>query len=137
MLQAVRYTSTATGMSMAKAFALMCCVFSLFVQVAAHAAAVPQAQTGGMDCADMAQGMPLHEAADQDEPTEEPGCCPDMTLGCLVAMNCLSPLAIAGTSAQEPARFRFSPIYLPMTASILESGVASPESPPPQFSFTA
>lgn len=124
-------------MLVVRAFALLCCVFSLFVQVAAHAAAIPQPQAGGMNCAEMTQAMPRHQMRDQDEPSGQPGCCPDMTLGCLVAMHCLPTMVIAGLSAPEPAAPRFAPIYLPITADTLESQPLPPESPPPQASLTA
>ena len=81
-------------MSLAKALALLCCAFSLFVQVAAHAAAVPQPQSAGMDCAEMMQAMPQHQMDDQDNRSDVQECCPDMSLDCLVAMHCLSPLAL-------------------------------------------
>ncbi len=124
-------------MSVTKAFAVMCCVFSLFIQVAAHAATVPQSLAGGMNCAEMAQAMPRHEMIEQDGPSDRPGCCPDMALDCLFSMNCLPIMAIAGSNAQQPATLRFALIYLPVTAETLESQLPSPESPPPQPRLTA
>lgn len=137
MLQTFGHDRNGALMSTTKLLALLCCVLSLFVQVAAHAAAVPQPRAAGMNCAEMVQGVTQHQMRDQEGPSEEQGCCPDMTLKCLVTMNCLSPLAIAGASAQQLATFRFAPAYLPITVGTLASDAPPPESPPPQSSRIA
>ena len=76
-----------------RALTLICFSFGLFVQVAAQAA-VPQIEVAGTtDCAEMVQGMPNHPMpgqviADKDK-VDQHGPCREMTLDCLVAMNCL------------------------------------------------
>ena len=81
-----------------RALTLICFSFGLFVQVAAQAA-VPQIEVAGTtDCAEMVQGMPNHPMpgqviADKDK-VDQHGACREMTLDCLVAMNCLPPLAL-------------------------------------------
>lgn len=137
VLQSHIYSFNVRHVNISKAFALICCVFSLFVQVAAHAAAVPQSDPVYMDCAEMAQAMPQHQVSDQDMPSNQEGCCPDMTLECLVSMNCLPPLLPAGSTSHEPSALRFAPIYLPIAADPLESQLPLLESPPPQSSFSA
>jgi len=119
----------------ALALIFVCC--GLFVQVAAHAAAMPQPQADTMDCAEMMQAMPQHQMDDQDNRTNGQGCCPDMSLDCLLAMNCLSPLAMADFNAYQPVTHRFSPSYLPAVSRMLEGEPPAPESPPPQSSLMA
>lgn len=121
-------------MSVVKALALLCCAFSLVVQVAAHAAAVPQPQTIGMDCAEMTQAMPQYQMNDQDNRSDGRGCCPDMSLDCLVVMNCLSPLAMTASNSFQPTTCRLAPSYLSAVSRMLKGEPPPPESPPPQSS---
>lgn len=97
-----------------RALTLICFSFGLFVQVAAQAA-VPQIEVAGTtDCAEMVQGMPNHPMpgqviADKDK-VDQHGPCREMTLDCLVAMNCLPPLALtaAGLAQQNCFLLRLS-----------------------------
>lgn len=118
-----------------RALALLFVSCSLFVQVAANAAAVPQLRVSEMECAQMAQSMQQHQTIGLDEPSDNQGCCPDMSLDCLVAMNCLSPLAITAINAYQPAASQIPASYLPAVSRMLEGKPPPPESPPPQSSF--
>lgn len=110
------------------------------MQVAAQAA-VPQIEVAGTtDCAEMVQGMPNHTMpeqvmADKDD-ADQHGPCREMTLDCLVAMNCLSPLALTGAGLAQTEPFFVAPQYLSASASRLESQPLPPESPPPQRQLT-
>lgn len=137
LLQSSIYGFNARRVNSSKAFALICCVFSLFVQVAAHAAAVPQSDPINMDCEEMAHGMPQYQMSDQDKSFGQQRCCAEMKLDCLVSMNCLPPLALSGAQPEGAAPLAFAPSYLVIAAASLEGEHARPESPPPQFILTA
>lgn len=114
------------------AWVLVLLGLGLFVQVAAHAAALPQANTHDMsDCFVTAQGT-QDRAGSQDKAPHHGGPCKNMTLGCLVAMNCLSPLALADSGSEMVAPVVVGTPYLAAIASRLGSHPAPPESPPPQ-----
>ena len=119
-----------------RALTLICFSFGLFVQVAAQAA-VPQIEVAGTtDCAEMVQGMPNHTMpeqvmADKDNAEQHGPCC-EMTLDCLVAMNCLPPLALTAAGLAQTESLFVAPQYLSASASRLESQPLPPESPPPQ-----
>jgi hypothetical protein len=123
-----------------RALTLICFSFGLFVQVAAQAA-VPQSElAGSADCAEMVQGMPNHTMpeqvmADKDNADQHGPCC-EMTLDCLVAMNCLPPLALTGSGLAHTEPLFVAPEYLSASASRLESQPLPPESPPPQPQLT-
>ena len=115
---------------------MICFSFGLFVQVAAQAAA-PQSESVQMaECAEMEQAMSEHRMEAHDTSSDREGCCPDMTLECLVAMNCLPPLALSGTSAVDATPLDFAPSYPATTAGGLKSEHPRPESPPPQTTLT-
>lgn len=106
------------------------------MQVAAQAA-VPQNEVAEMvDCAEMAQAMPEHSMDADDTSSDHEGTCADMTLECLVAMNCMPPLALAGAVALDTAPVNFTPSYDTITLGGLEKEHPRPESPPPQISLT-
>ncbi|MFW2448482.1 MAG: hypothetical protein ACN4E6_14265 [Qipengyuania pacifica] len=123
-----------------RALTLICFSFGLFVQVAAQAA-VPQIEVAGTtDCAEMVQGMPNHPMpgqviADKDK-VDQHGPCREMTLDCLVAMNCLPPLALTAAGLAQTESLFVAPQYLSASASRLESQPLPPESPPPQPQLT-
>ncbi|WP_431470166.1 hypothetical protein [Sphingosinithalassobacter sp. LHW66-3] len=118
-----------------RALAFICFSFGLFVQIAAQAA-VPQSEPAEMaECAEMAQASAEHGMGSQDESDRE-GPCPDMTLDCLVAMNCLPPLALSGGGSMQAAPFPAAASYLTRDAVRLVSEPMRPESPPPQTSLT-
>lgn len=104
----------------------------LFVQVAAHAATVPQSRMATMDCTEMQQSEPdrMHE---QDRAADDCGPCKNMSFNCLVAMNCISPLylpgTIAGSVSLEPGR----PLYQVSGLDWLASMPSAPEPPPPEI----
>lgn len=114
---------------------MICFGFGLFVQVAAHAAAVPQFDMAEMDCSEMANTMPEHMSAER-EPADRGEPCQDMALDCLVAMNCLPPFALGDTGAPQAPPAPVSMTYLPAIADRLESRPLLPESPPPQTNLT-
>lgn len=124
-------------MKFIRALFLICFGFGLFVQVAANAAAVPQLGMVEMaDCAEMAAGMSEHDMDAQEESSDHPGSCPDMTLECLVAMNCLPPLALSGGGPIQAAPFPATHSYPTSDSVRLVSEPARPESPPPQAGLT-
>ncbi len=115
-------------MPMAKAFALMCCVFSLFVQGAAYAAAMPQgAMAADSDCAGM--------AARAESPRDAGNCCDDMALDCLVSMGCIAPLAMPEPGAANPVSLVDASTYTVLITSRLDGKPIPPEFPPPQSIF--
>jgi len=122
--------------SIFKTLALICSLFSLFVQGAAYAAAMPQGEMiRTMDCAEMASHdanqMDARKAADTDNP------CKNMTLGCLVAMGCIAPLSLSGVSmivldSPVPAS-----TFSAAVADELHGKLTRPEFPPPQTMLSA
>ncbi len=118
-------------MKFIRALTLICFSFGLFVQVAAQATE-PVEMAG---CAEMAQVMtePIDAAM---EPSDREGPCPDMTLECFVAMNCVPPLALSGSDTTNAAQLPFAPLYLSASVVRLESEPLLQESPPPQSIFT-
>jgi len=117
-----------------RAFALICFSLGLFVQVAAQASATPQVQTASaMDCSEMAHSG--HGDAEM-QPADEGGPC-DMTLECLIAMNCIPPIALADPApADAPFPSARAP-YQPDGFARLNGLPMRPESPPPQPALTA
>ena len=114
---------------------LICFSFGLFVQVAAQAA-VPMEEPAGMaDCAEMAQGM-SQQMSDAMTLAEDEGPCSEMSLECLVAMNCVPPLTLPGDSATDAGQISPSQSFLPAGINRLESEPLMPESPPPQIILT-
>lgn len=121
-------------MKFLRALTLICFGFGLFVQVAAQASAVPQVQTGDMvDCAEMAKSMPMKA---DEEPSDQTGCCENMTLGCLVVMNCVPPLSLTNAGMLDAAPPAIEPAYDPTQAYVLDSRAIVPEAPPPQIYLT-
>ena len=111
---------------------LICFSLGLFVQVAAQAAVPQTGSTEMADCAGMAEMMPEQMVAAK-EPSDSKGSCSGMTLECLVAMNCVPPLALSGDQASAIVHLPFPPLYLSATVVRLESEPLLPESPPPQI----
>ena len=106
------------------------------MQVAAQAA-VPQKEVAKMvDCAEMAQAMPEHSMDADDPYSDREGYCFDMTFDCLVAMNCMPPLALTGMSSLGAAPLNFALSYHVATSDGLEKEHPRPESPPPQNQLT-
>jgi hypothetical protein len=116
-----------------RAFVLICFSLGLFVQVAAQASATPQVQTASaMDCSEMAHSG---HGDMKMQPADEGGPC-DMTLECLVAMNCIPPIALAGPApAGAPIAAPGTP-YQPDGIVRLKGSPIPPESPPPQLTLT-
>lgn len=111
---------------------MLCFGSGLFVQVTAQAAA-PQSEPVRMpDCAQMEQVIPKQGKDIQGASSDHEGCCPDMTLGCLIAMNCVPPLALSGAEELFVAPYSLAPSYDATASGGLESEHPRPESPPPQ-----
>lgn len=123
-----------------KFFRVLALIFvglGLFVQVAAHAAAVPQVGVHDMsDCAGMARTTHQHTGS-HDQSPDRSGPCKNMTLGCLVAMNCLPTMALSNTGQVASTPIAVGITYLPALADRLNGRLMRPESPPPQASLTA
>jgi hypothetical protein len=116
-----------------RALALICFAFGLFVQVAAQASAMPQEQTAStMDCSEMAQSG---HGDREMQPAHESGSC--KTLECLIAMNCIPPMALAGPAAVD-APFALSATQYRADGLVrLKGSPVPPEAPPPQPALTA
>lgn len=124
-------------MTFLRALTLVCFSFGLFVQVAANAASLPQVETVEMgDCAEMAERSSGHVMEPQEKSSDGEGPCPDMTLECLVAMNCLPPLALSSAATEGEPLLLLAPSYLVSAATWLESEHPRPETPPPQTTLT-
>ncbi|MDT0576441.1 hypothetical protein RM533_09595 [Croceicoccus sp. F390] len=124
-------------MTFMRALTLVCFSFGLFVQVAANAAALPQVETVEMgDCTEMAESSSGHVMDAQQKSSDREGPCSDMTLECLVAMNCLPPLALSGAATEDGPTLLFAPSYLVPAVTWLEREHSRPESPPPQTTLT-
>ena len=120
-----------------RALALVCFGFGLFVQVAANAAVVPQVEMARMDdCAHAEHALSGQRMKGMADSSNHKGSCPDMTIECLVAMNCLPPLALSDTGAAQPTPLPAARIYDLASAVPLKSEPARPESPPPQAHLT-
>lgn len=117
-----------------RAFVLICFSLGLFVQVAAQASAMPQVQTASaMDCSEMAHS----EHGDMKmQPADDGGPC-DITLECLVAMNCIPPIALADPAPANAPFAAFQTPYQPDGSVRLKGSPIPPESPPPQPALTA
>ena len=119
-------------MSFFKSLALICSLFSLFVQGAAYAAAMPQDEmTQTMDCAEMASHDASQPDARKGHDNENP--CKNMTLGCLVAMGCIAPLSFSGVSAITLAPPIPTATFTATLTAKLHGKLTLPESPPPQM----
>lgn len=119
-----------------RALVLICLGLGLFVQVAAQASAMPVSPSeNSADCAEMAQSMPEHMDVDRDG-SDQTGPCRDMSLDCLVAMNCLSPLMLTGADMGALHSPIITSSYLSSLADRLQNMPMPPESPPPQFLLT-
>ncbi|MCB2062209.1 MULTISPECIES: hypothetical protein [Sphingomonadales] len=118
-------------MTILRAFAVLCMSFGLFVQVAAHAAAVPQLQVAEMDCAEMHQSAP-GQMSMQDQVPDDSGPCKNKTLDCLVAMNCIPPLFMSDTTAGSVALQFHRPLYQASGKDWLPGSSSAPEPPPPE-----
>ena len=139
------YSDYRSFVKFVRALTLICFSFGLLVQVAAQAA-VPQSEmAGSADCAEMAQSMAEHcmsehampeQMVSETDPAEQHGSCCEMSLDCLVAMNCLPPLALAGPGLAHAGPFPVAPTYLAASANRLDSQPRPPESPPPQTELT-
>lgn len=111
-------------MKFVRALTLILLGFGLFVQVGANAAAVPQVEAAEMsDCAEM---------ADSDTSPDPAGPCSNMTLECVIAMNCLPPLALSNATEIEGRPLRLVPSYLVSAVPWFETDAPRPESPPPK-----
>ncbi|MBU2587814.1 MAG: hypothetical protein KJ872_06830 [Alphaproteobacteria bacterium] len=119
-------------MARLKAFALICCIVSLFVQSTAYAAAPSQSvMVAGANCAEMM----AHAASPSDamDPSDTPNCCADMALGCLGMVGCVAPLAMTGPAQPVSTPAPITPaIYAALIASSLYGAPIPPEFPPPQ-----
>ena len=123
-------------MSFFKTLALICSLISLFVQGAAYAAAMPRGEmTQTMDCAEMAS----HDASQPDarKAQDSGNPCKNMTLGCLVAMGCIAPLSLSGTSVITLAPPVPAATFTAALTETLDGKLTRPESPPPQMMFLA
>ncbi|WP_237452318.1 hypothetical protein [Qipengyuania algicida] len=80
--------------------------------------------------------MSGHRMKGMADSSDHKGSCLDMTIECLIAMNCLPPLALPDTGAAQPTPLPAARIYGLANAVRLESEPARPESPPPQTCLT-
>lgn len=120
-------------MSFFRAVLLICFGMGLFVQVAAQAASMPQVQVSTpLACQEMAQAMPAQASANE-QTEEENGPCDRMALDCLIAMNCIPPIALAEPTSSEASFRAIAPGYEAIAAARLKSGLVHPEPPPPQI----
>lgn len=71
-----------------------------------------------------------HEAAGRS--FDEQGACKDMALDCLIAMNCLAPIALPDAASAMESVQPHGVAYLPGVMDRLEGRQMRPESPPPQ-----
>lgn len=118
-----------------RAFAVICFLLGLFVQGAAQAAAVPQMPPAEMpDCAEMAPDRAGQMASKKQSDQSKP--CDDMSLGCLVAMGCLAPIALPGPFVADPPPPIGGATFTPGHTNGLEGRLMRPESPPPQTLLT-
>lgn len=123
-------------MKFIRALTMVFISFGLFVQFAAHAA-VPQYEGAEMtDCAEMARPMSERSMDAADISSAPEGRCPDMTVECLIAMNCLPPLASSAAHPVDVAPLNVSRSYHATALGGLESELPRPESPPPQITLT-
>lgn len=117
-----------------RALTLVCFAFGLFVQVAAQASAMPPMKAADtMDCAGMAHSG--HDEA-REEPSDRRDAC-HMTLDCLIAMNCIAPIALADPWSTDTAIPSARAVYEPGGIIRLKGSPMRPESPPPQPALTA
>jgi len=135
LLQSAKRSPILAGMARLKAFALICCIVSLFVQSTAYAAAPSQsAMVAGANCAEMM----AHAASPSDAmtPSDAPNCCADMALGCLGNMGCAAPLTMTGPDQTAPTPALINPaIYTAQLSSRLYGKLIPPELTPPQITF--
>lgn len=122
------------GVSIVRAFALICFFLGLFVQSAAQAAVAPPMETTqAVDCSEMGDGMAQSMATERTS-DEQP--CDGMTLDCLIAMGCLAPIAMPDADiADLPVLTVPRSAYLPGNLSGLKGRLLTPESPPPQVNL--
>lgn len=104
----------------------------LTVQAAAYAAA-PMSLV--VESTEHCSGMEMSAMA--GSPEKDSGTpCEDMKLACLVAMNCLPPLAISGERPLDMVQLSVPQSFLPLGIKWLHSAPLIPESPPPKLTLT-
>ena len=119
-------------MTVLRSLALLCISFGLFVQVAAHAAAVPQIQMAEMDCAEMHQSA-SGQMSMQDQAPDDSGPCKTMSLDCLIAMNCIPPMFFSNIAAGTVALQPYRPLFQAPGKDGLPGSSSAPEPPPPEI----
>lgn len=104
----------------------------LFVQVSAQAAAMPQMEVPqAMDCAEMAKIMTGDmEKQGKNPDTNAP--CENMSLGCLVAMNCIPPLFLVDRASETLPTVAVATSYSSANADMVRGWLHEPASPPPR-----
>lgn len=102
------------------------------MQAAAYAAAPMSLEVESTEhCSEMEMSaMVGSPEKDSDTP------CEDMNLACLVAMNCLPPLAMSGDSPSDMVQLSVPQSFLPLGIKWLNSAPLIPESPPPKATLT-
>lgn len=116
-----------------RALALICFAFGLFVQVAAQASAMPQVQADStMDCTEMAQAG---HGGMEKQPADETGPC--KTLECLLAMNCIPPIALDEPATADAPFAASAAQYQADRLLRLRGSRVPPEPPPPQAALAA
>lgn len=118
-------------MTVLRSLSLLCISFGLFVQVAAHAAAVPQIQMAEMDCAEMHQSA-SGQMSMQDQAPDDSRPCKAMSLDCLVAMNCIPPMFLSDTADNAVTLQSYRPLYQAPGKDWLPGSSSAPEPPPPE-----
>lgn len=92
--------------------------------------APPMEIGGSVDCSEMDDGMAMSMAA---EGSSDQKPCERMTLGCLVAMGCVAPMAVPDAAPVKLAVSLFPRApFLAGSSAGLHSRPLPPESPPPQ-----
>ena len=119
-------------MGYVRALLFICFGIGLFVQVAAQAAALPQpSKMDAIDCSQMMQrtvgDLDLEEGSSRNH---DP--CDEMTLDCLIAMNCLPPLNLTSSPSDHSPLPGIGTVYPAGLAVRLEHRALRPESPPPK-----
>lgn len=117
---------------MFRIFFLLLIAGGLTVQAAAYAAAPMSLEVESTErCSEMEMSA-MAGSSEKDSGTP----CEDMKLACLIAMNCLPPLAMSGDSPSDMVQLSAPQSFLPLGVRWLNNAPLIPESPPPKVTLT-
>lgn len=123
-------------MKLCRFLTLLCFAFGLLVQFSAQASAMPASGTEqGMDCGEAMQNM-SGPAVGEDGSSDPTGLCDEMSLECVIAMNCIPPLLLGDVQAGVVATPAEPISYLRNLVAFHRSGFLPPQSRPPRLSST-